>query len=98
MGVGGSGVEGSLCHSGPKLFFFFSKFLSIISHHHLSAVNVLFTCLLPHGCNVAATVLNVMASLKCPKCEGRRGWMESEHSFIRKGKFLSADFSLHFFG
>ena len=23
MGVGGSGVEGSLCHSGPKLFFFF---------------------------------------------------------------------------
>lgn len=62
------------------------KLLSIISHYHPSVIDVLSTCLLPHGCNMAATAPNVVPSLNYPKREGRKGWMESGHSFIQEGK------------
>lgn len=61
-------------------------------------IDILSTCLSPHGCKIAATAPGVTPSHKYAKHEGGKGWIESELSFIREGKSPLADFSLHFFG
>lgn len=78
------GFEGSppypLCHKDPSSCLFFHTVC-------LLHVDVLSTCLLPHGYKMAATALDITSSItKVSKSEGENGWVKRALSFFREGK------------